>query len=206
MDSKIKFIDLFAGIGGMRLGFEKANAKCVLTCEISEKALTTYKKNFFDDEDHLYYKDILDLKNNTNFPKYDILVAGFPCQPYSIAGLRNGLRDDRGGKIFNAILKILEKTKPKAFLLENVKGLISHNNKKTYLYLRSSLEKIGYEVDQQILNTMDHGNCPQNRERLFIVGFREKKHLEIFKFPEKEPLSVTIDKCLEGKKVNDHYY
>lgn len=206
MDSKIKFIDLFAGIGGMRLGFEQANAKCVLTCEINDKALTTYKRNFLDDDNHHYFKDILDLKNESLLPDYDILLAGFPCQPYSIAGLRNGLKDERGGKIFKAILKILETSKPKAFLLENVKGLLSHNNKKTYLYLKASLKEIGYEVDEDILNTMTHANCPQNRERLFIVGFKEKKHLEKFEFPKKEPLLTSIGKCLEKRKVEDHYY
>ena len=114
-----KFIDLFAGIGGMRIAFEKAGGECVLTCEINEDALKTYKLNFEDSKKHIYHNDILTLQKDI-VPKHDILVAGFPCQPYSIAGLRKGLKDERGGDVFLSILRILKETAPKAFLLENV--------------------------------------------------------------------------------------
>ena len=102
----LKFIDLFAGIGGMRLAFESAGAECVLTCEINEDALTTYKANFKDSNNHTYHNDILTLTKDI-VPSHNILVAGFPCQPYSIAGLRKGLEDERGGDVFLSILKIL---------------------------------------------------------------------------------------------------
>ena len=121
----IKFIDLFAGIGGMRLGFEAAGAECVLTCEINEDALKTYKANFKSNLWHSYHNDILSLTKSIT-PSHDILVAGFPCQPYSIAGLRKGLKDERGGDVFLAILRILKEKTPKAFLLENVKGMLNH--------------------------------------------------------------------------------
>jgi DNA (cytosine-5)-methyltransferase 1 len=107
----LKFIDLFAGIGGMRIAFESAGAECVLTCEINNDALTTYKANYASSNEHIYHNDILTLTKKI-VPQHDILVAGFPCQPYSIAGLRKGLNDERGGDVFLAILKILKETIP----------------------------------------------------------------------------------------------
>ena len=110
----LKFIDLFAGIGGMRIAFESAGAECILTCEINEDALTTYKANFKSNSNHTYHNDILTLTKDI-VPAHNILVAGFPCQPYSIAGLRKGLKDERGGDVFLSILKILKEKKPDAF-------------------------------------------------------------------------------------------
>jgi DNA (cytosine-5)-methyltransferase 1 len=202
---KIQFIDLFAGIGGMRLAFENAGAQCTLTCEINQDALTTYKLNYKSSENHVYHNDILTLTKDI-VPAHNILVAGFPCQPYSIAGLRKGLKDERGGDLFLAILKILRAKKPDSFLLENVKGMLNHDNGETFAYILKSLSECGYFFTYKVLNSMEYANVPQNRERVFIVGFKDVKKLEIFTFPEKVSLKKTIHDCLETDKVSNQFY
>lgn len=201
----LKFIDLFAGIGGMRIAFENAGAQCVLTCEINQDALTTYKANYASHEGHIYHDDILTLSKKI-VPPHDILVAGFPCQPYSIAGLRKGLRDERGGDVFLAILKILKETKPQAFMLENVKGMLNHDGGQTFDFMLSSLGSCGYSVTYKVLNSMEYANVPQNRERVFVVGFLDEIKLQKFNFPEKQKLTKTIHDCLESNKVSDEFY
>jgi len=198
------FIDLFAGIGGMRLGFESAGGKCLLTCEIDEKALETYRLNYQPKHDHKYVGDICELQSR-DIPKHDILVAGFPCQPYSIAGLRKGLLDERG-TVFMEIIRILRDKKPKAFLLENVKGIIAHENGATFSYMLSLLEVLGYEIRYQILNSMIHANVPQNRERVFIVGFLDPKSAASFNFPEPIDLKSTIHDALQEEPVDKRFY
>jgi DNA (cytosine-5)-methyltransferase 1 len=203
------FIDLFAGIGGMRLGFEAAGAQCVLTCEIDDDAMNTYQENFTPEHDHKYSRDVLKLGRGRDFiPEHNILVAGFPCQPYSIAGLRKGLKDERGGDIFKAILRILKKNKPDAFLLENVKGIVNHENGETFNFMLKSLEKCGYHIVRppKILNSMTHANVPQNRERVFVVGFKDEKKAMKFKYPQEVALTRTIHDCLETTKVGDEFY
>ena len=203
-----KFSDLFAGIGGMRLGFESLGGECVLTCENDESALKTYNINFKNNiPSHVFHKDILTLvESNKLIPKHDILLAGFPCQPYSIAGLRKGLSDTRGGDVFTAILNILNVGNPNAFLLENVKNIKSHDNGKTLEYMMNELENCGYHITYKILNSMEYANIPQNRERLFLVGYKKKKQLEDFKFPSKIKLTKTIHDCLDQKTVNPEFY
>ena len=133
------FIDLFAGIGGMRLAFEALGGRCVLTCEIDEAALQTYIANFHPTHKHEYVRDIRDVISP---PKHQILVAGFPCQPYSIAGLRKGLKDARG-QVFLEIIRILKSPHPpKAFLLENVKGMQSHDGGETFEYMCNELRNV----------------------------------------------------------------
>ena len=201
----IKFIDLFAGIGGMRIGFESAGAQCVLTCEISDAAMTTYKANYSPKHAHVYADNILTLESK-DVPDHNILIAGFPCQPYSIAGLRKGLKDERGGDIFLAILRILKDKKPDAFLLENVKGMLNHDNGETFNFMLKSLKDCGYHVAKQVLNSMTHANVPQNRERVFVVGFRDAQKLCQFKYPKEVPLTKTIHDCLETTKTADEFY
>ena len=203
--SHFKFIDLFAGIGGMRIGFENAGGECVLTCEINDDALITYNANFTSKLDHSYIKNVLNL-NASNVPDHNVLVAGFPCQPYSIAGLRKGLDDERGGGVFLAILRILKDKSPNAFLLENVKGVINHENGKTFQFMINSLIECGYFLKYSVLNSMEHANVPQNRERLFIVGFKNKQLINEFEFPEKIKLTKTIHDCLENLRVNPEFY
>ena len=202
-----KFIDLFAGIGGMRLGFESAGGVCVLTCEIDSHATETYKLNHSSpSKEHVYAKDIFDLKSS-QVPEHHVLVAGFPCQPFSIAGLRKGLKDKRG-KVFEEIIRILEDRTPDAFLLENVKGMLSHKGGETYAeIMRPMLEAAGYNVKEMVLNSMTHANVPQNRERLFIVGFRDAAKCDAFQFPDKMKLTQTIDDLLRHSEAKDrHFY
>jgi DNA (cytosine-5)-methyltransferase 1 len=200
--SSFTFIDLFAGVGGMRLGFEAAGGTCILTCEIDEDAVTTYAENFHPKHHHEYVRDIRDLVNP---PDHDVLVAGFPCQPYSIAGLRMGLEDERG-QVFLEIIRILRESQPRAFLLENVKGMMSHNSGSTFAYMTNLLQECGYFLRAEILNSMTHSNVPQNRERVFIAGFRESEAYEKFRFPGPLPLKLTVHDCFETKPVGDRYY
>lgn len=202
-----KFADLFAGVGGMRIAFERAGGICMLTSEIDERALVTYRLNFPDSPGHKYVNDVLRLRAS-DFGKesLDVLVAGFPCQPYSLAGLRKGLEDDRGGLIFKALVRLLKTAKPKSFLLENVKGIRSHDDGETFSYMLNELTKCGYSLRHETLNSKDHANIPQNRERVFIVGFRDPLQASNFEFPKKIKLTRTIHDCLENKQVDEHFY
>lgn len=172
------FADLFAGIGGMRKAFENAGGICVLTSEIDSHARTTYREQPWKTHDsrHLFVDDVVELGklSKKKVPSFDVMVAGFPCQPYSIAGLRQGLADEKGrGQVFSSMIDVLRKNQPKAFLLENVKGMLSHDGGRTISYMIQRLEECGYHVlSPTVLNSMTHGGVPQNRERVFIVGFR----------------------------------
>lgn len=203
--AKFTFIDLFAGIGGMRIAFEGAGGECVLTCEIDSNAIKTYEANYKPKHPHIYAKDICKLNSN-DVPSHDVLIAGFPCQPYSMAGLRHGLKDQRG-QVFLEIIRILKDKQPSTFLLENVKGMVEHDNGKTFKFMCESLEKVGYFIKYQVLNSMTHANIPQNRARVFIVGMRNSKKLEAFNFPTELKLTKTIHDCLDGKSVKpNHIY
>ncbi len=163
------------------MAFENAGGACILTSEIDPHARETYKAQKWKHNltGHQYVHDVerLGEMEPDEYPadEIDVLVAGFPCQPYSIAGLRQGLHDEKGrGQVFLSMLDILRTARPKAFLLENVKGLKSHDNGKTVKFMVEELEKCNYTVlEPQVLNSMVHGGVPQNRERLFIIGFHE---------------------------------
>ena len=175
MPRPIKFIDLFAGMGGTRLGFENGclnkgkEPLCVFTSEIKESAIMTYKKNFDGDKIH---GDITKI-NPQEIPDFDFLLAGFPCQPFSTAGKQMGFNDERGGLFFE-IIKILNAKKPTGFILENVKGLSNHDNGKTIDRILKDLIGLGYALDWKVLNSVDFG-IPQNRERVYITGHKTKK-------------------------------
>jgi len=159
----MKFYDLFAGIGGFRLGFERAGHECVGSCEIDKYARQIYAKNFGHEPTE---RDATKI-NPSNLPYFDILCAGFPCQSFSIAGRRRGFSDTRGTLCFE-ILRIAEQRKPPILLLENVKGLLSHDKGKTFRIITESLDELGYDVEWQLLNSKYF--VPQNRERIFIIG------------------------------------
>ena len=186
----------------MRLAFVVAGGRCVFTCEIDESALKTYQANFKPNHPHEYVRDI---KYAKNLPAHDILVAGFPCQPYSIAGLRKGLKDVRG-QVFLEIIRILRSSKPSAFLLENVKGMRSHDGGRTFEFMLQRLEDCGYYLCHETLNSSVHANFPQNRERVFVVGFRDKEMAKKFKFPEPVRLTKTIKSFISKSVVDDRYY
>jgi len=147
-------------------------------------------------------RDIFDL---VNVPNHDVMIAGFPCQPFSIAGLRQGLLDKRG-LAFLEITRILKESKSPIFLLENVKGILSHNRGETFRYMIQELEKCGYSVKAETMNSMTHGNVPQNRERVFIVGFRDPKRFANFKFPSPIPLRRNLQTCIENNVNDDRYF
>lgn len=185
-----KFIDLFAGIGGLRLPFDELGGECVLSSEIDKYAQKTYQAYF----NHKPKGDICKLEL-TEIPNFDLLVGGFPCQPFSLAGQKKGFSDTRG-TLFFQIEKILSEKKPKVFLLENVKGLKNHDKGNTYRVIKKSLEDLGYFVDEKILAARDFG-LPQNRERVYIVGFLEKEHFNNFNYPEIPNIETRLGDILE---------
>lgn len=203
---KFTFIDLFAGVGGFRMALQNTGGKCIYTSEYEPFAKKTYRTNYgeipFGDITKQYIKNYIPKSN------IDILCAGFPCQPFSIAGYQKGFSDTRGTLFFD-IEQIIEKHKPKVVFLENVKNFVSHDNGKTFKVVKEILEnKLGYKVFHKVLNSMTHANIPQNRERIFIVAFDPKQveNYKKFKFPEKIKLTKTIHDFLDKGKQNDIYY
>ena len=205
----MKFIDLFAGIGGIKIAFENAGFQCVFSNDFDKNAKVTFDLNFselFEIDKQMVLGDIQKISTD-KIPEFDILCGGFPCQPFSVAGYRQGFEDENGrGNLFFDIIRILKDKKPKAFLLENVKNLKTHDKGNTIKVIYQELEKLGYKVTDKVLNSMKYGNIPQNRERIYIVGFLDQKAFNAFEFPKKIPLTKTIHNCLERKKVNNKYY
>ena len=199
-----KTLDLFAGIGGIRLGFENAGFKTVFANDFEPNCKTTYDLNFPTSK--LVIEDIRKVGID-DLPKFDFLLGGFPCQPFSIAGYREGFKDEKGrGNLFFDIARILEARKPTGFLLENVKNLMSHDQGKTFKIIMRTLENLGYHVHSRVLNTMEYGNVPQNRERIYMVGFRNKKHYDKFEFPKPIKLMVNVIDLLESMVAEKYYY
>jgi len=184
------FVDLFAGIGGFRIALEKLGGTCVFSCEIEEGARRVYYDNF----DDLPFKDIREV-DERKLPNFDILCAGFPCQPFSISGLRRGFSDRKNGDLYFHILRIINAKKPKVVFLENVKHFARHNSGKTLKTAVKLLEEQGYVVFYKVLNSKFFG-LAQSRERLFIVAFRkdcEAGKYFSFPSPSKYPIIVVED-------------
>ena len=193
---QFSFIDLFAGIGGIRLGFEKVGAKCVFSSEWDKNAAQTYFDNFKE----YPAGDITKITPNT-IPDFDILCAGFPCQPFSIIGDKSGFKHETQGTLFFEIERILEAKQPRAFMLENVKNLTAHNQGQTLKIILEHLEALGYFVYSKVLNALDFG-LPQKRERIIICGFKENV---FFSFPQPFREIKTLDDILESS-VDMKYY
>ena len=197
-EPKFTFIDLFAGIGGIRLGFEHVGGKCVFSSEFDEDACKTYEANFGEhpagDITKIDAKDI---------PDFDILLGGFPCQAFSIIGKKEGFANETCGTLFFDIERILKEKRPSAFMLENVRNLTAHDGGNTFRVIREHLEALGYTVYAKVLNALDYG-VPQKRERIIIVGFRE---FTMFSYPDPVPVSKrkTLADILE-KDVDKKYY
>lgn len=199
--SKFKFIDLFAGIGGIRIPFQELGGKCVFTSEWDKFAQKTYRVNFGEEPQG----DITQIKA-TDIPDFDILLGGFPCQPFSQAGLKKGFSDTRG-TLFFEIERILKEKRPKAFLLENVKQLKGHDKGRTLKVILEHLDALDYYVEYAVLRAGDFG-VPQNRERIYIVGFN-KREFDIpedysFEFPEPTHEKTRLGDILE-KNVDEKY-
>lgn len=198
-NSKIyKSIDLFAGIGGIRLGFEQTGRiENIFSAEIDKYACQTYYTNFAE-----YAQCDITKIDEKGLEDFDILFAGFPCQAFSIAGKKGGFEDTRGTLFFD-VARIIKEKQPKAFLLENVKGLIQHDSGKTFKTIMKVLqEDLGYKVDARLLNAKDF-NVPQKRERIYIVGFKNESS---FRFPEPVILEKNIEDIIEKEKVSGKYY
>ena len=193
--TQYKIASLFAGIGGIDSGFEQVGFSVKWANEIDKKACETYSLNF---NHKMIYDDIKNLKTK-NLPKVDILTAGFPCQPFSIAGYRKGLNDDRGGAIFFELMRIVKDLKPRIFFLENVKNLKSHDEGKTFDYIIKTIEDQGYKIKHSILNTCEYSDIPQNRERIYIVCFKNNKDCNNFNFPNKQNNKLSIQDFLDKK-------
>lgn len=200
----LKTIDLFAGIGGMRLGFESHGFESVFSNDFEPLCKKTYDLNF--ETSKLHIEDIRNVPVES-LPKFDFLLAGFPCQAFSIAGYQQGFHDQKNrGNLFFDIANILEKHQPMGFLLENVKNLVSHDSKRTFLTIRNVLSDLGYHVKYSVMNTMDYGNVPQNRERIYIVGFKSFEQCFRFQFPDSIPLTVRVRDLLETHVPSKYYY
>ncbi len=193
MNRKLKTIDLFAGIGGIRLAFEAFGCKNVFTSEWDKDAQIMYEANFGEKP----FGDITQI-NPYNIPDHDILLAGFPCQPFSIIGNMQGFSDTRGTLFFN-IEEILRIKQPYAFLLENVKQLKTHDNGRTFKIILQKLADLGYYTHHTVLNALDFG-LPQKRERTVIIGFKENI---LFKFPQKKGTFTPLSQILEDEEAID---
>ena len=191
--NKIKFIDLFAGIGGMRLAFEANGGTCVFSSEWDKHAQKTYEANFGE----MPFGDITKISEKV-IPKFDVLLAGFPCQPFSSIGKREGFKHETQGTLFYDVARIIDFHKPKAFLLENVAGLLTHDDGRTFTTIISVLTSIGYAIEYKILDSSDFG-VPQKRDRIYIVGFNKRKVQRAdFQFPKPRPSKVGIGKFVES--------
>ena len=198
---EFRFIDLFAGIGGMRRGLDAIGGQCVFTCEWDKYAQQTYKANFDDGPAHVMAGDITQV-DEADVPEHDLLMAGFPCQPFSIAGVSkknalgqpHGFRCDSQGTLFFDTARIIARHRPEAFVLENVKNLVNHDRGNTFRVIRDTLmDDLGYHITTRVINAK--GYVPQNRERIFIVGFRDRTDVDLD--------DLDVRDARDGPKIRD---
>lgn len=204
MKNKFTVGSLYAGVGGICLGFENAGFKLEWANEFDKNACITYKNNF---DHNLIEGDVMALDVST-LKKIDILTAGFPCQPFSVAGYRKGFEDSRGNHFFK-ILDFIDEMRPKVVFLENVKNLKGHDKGNTMKVIEEEIRKRNYTFHSSVLNTKDFGNIPHNRERIFMIAFDKdfiKDDKFEFHFPEKENLTKSIKDLITEEKVEDKFY
>lgn len=208
--NKYNIAAFFSGVGGIELGFEQTNKfRVVYANEFDKYARETYSLNYPDTkldarDIHIVPADeVVDPDGNNNI---DIVVGGFPCQAFSIAGYRKGFEDDRGDLFFE-LLRIIEAKKPKAIFVENVKNMVSHDHGNTFKVIREALTENNYFIKWKVLNGKDYGNVPQNRERIYIVGFDNKEAYDLFEFPEEIELTTSLRDIIDfGDKKDELYY
>lgn len=208
MLSNLRFIDLCAGIGGFHIALSNVGMKCVYASEINSFARQTYQHNFLESDPQLfpdYFSTDFTKVEPTTIPDFDILCAGFPCQPFSSIGKQLGFKDTRG-TVFFSIAQIIKEKQPKAFFLENVRNLISHDNGKTFATIEQVLNELGYSFHYKIIKATEF-NCPQHRPRVYMVGFKKSDYnIDNFQFPEKIALTTTMSDILGGKCSRDIGY
>lgn len=199
----MRVASLFSGIGGICLGFKQSGCEIVWANDFDKDACKTYKHNFGNT--YLCEKDIRDVDVST-IPDFDVLAAGFPCQPFSIVGMQKGFNDPRGNLFFE-IARVLDKKRPQVIFLENVENLVQHDDGKTFLVIYNTLVQFGYFVKYKVMDSQEYGNVPQKRKRIFIVAFQDYNKCGIFKFPEPIPLTKTLDDIFDRTiKHSDCYY
>lgn len=202
-----KLASLFAGIGGIDYGFEYTGIKSIWANEIDKYCAITFNANHKNTK--LIVDDICNIKGK-DIPKVTILAGGFPCQPFSIAGYRKGFEDDRGNMFFQIMRLVKEmeqvNNKPRVIFLENVKNLKTHDKGNTFKVIKLKLEELGYHVTEKVLNTCEYGNLPQNRERIFIIGFLNEKDYKNFEWPSKIKLTNSITKVVDWNADVDKKY
>jgi len=201
LNSHLSVGGLFGGIGGIELGFQKAGFKISWANEVDKNACITYRKNH---KHTLYERDLKELQTSEVEP-IDILTGGFPCQAFSVAGYRKGFKDDRGN-IFFEILRFIDDLDPQIVFLENVKNLQGHDKGNTFKVITQELEARGYHIKHKVLNSAEYGNIPQNRERVYIVCFKNKKHYENFEFPKPKKLTKKIHDLIDNQADEKYYY
>ena len=199
---KLTFIDLFAGIGGIRQAFEDEQTKAVFSSEWDKFAAATYEANFGEKP----FGDITQIKEE-DIPKHDVLLAGFPCQPFSMIGKREGFSHATQGTLFFDVLRIIKYHQPKMFLLENVQGLLTIQNGETFRIIKEALKEAGYHVFSDVLDAQNYG-LPQVRKRVVIVGFREDLGITDYDLPqgsdEHVPVRTILEENPSGYKISEH--
>ena len=203
--NKFAIAALFSGVGGIELGFEQTNKfRVVYANEFDKNANITYRLNFpetFLDNRDIHIVQPEDIKADS----LDVIVGGFPCQAFSIAGYRKGFKDERGDLFFE-LLRIIQAKKPKAIFIENVKNMVSHDHGKTFKVIKEALTTNGYHIKWKVLNGKDYGNTPQNRERIYIVGFLSKAQFDTFSFPDEIKLTSKLSDVIEFNREQDDYF
>lgn len=198
---KVKVGSLFSGIGGIDLGFEQSGFEIAWANDFDAAACKTYRNNF---PSTILIEDDVRNINPCALSDIDVLVAGFPCQPFSVMGYRRGFNDPRGNLLFE-IARFIDVKRPKVVFLENVKNLMEHDNGKTFLVIYNALAQFGYSVKYKVINATDV-NIPQNRARIFIVAFRDIEDCDKFSFPQYTPLEATIDDVIDRSIKHDNIY
>lgn len=201
----LRCASFFAGVGGIDLGFESTGAfKTVYANEFDSYPARTFEMNYDLKVD---VRDIHEVQSN-EIPDFDVMLAGFPCQAFSIAGYRKGFEDEKGrGELFFELTRILEDKKPRIAFFENVKNLVGHDNGNTFRVICEQLDILGYKYTYQVLNAMTYGNVAQNRERIYIVAFRDAEDYEKFHWPLSIPLTSTVKDIIDfDNKIDEKYY
>ena len=202
MNKKYTVGSMFAGIGGICLAFKNAGCKIIWANEIDKYACKTYRLNFGND--YLVEGDIQAI-DTASIPKFDILTAGFPCQTFSSVGLQQGFDDPRGNLFFETA-RVIHAIKPKVVFFENVANLIKHDDGKTFETIKQTLQELKYHITYQVMNAKEYGNLPQQRNRIYIVAFKNKEYLHKFKFPDMVPLTISAFDLFDKEKQDEKYY